>query len=166
MKIKTRSDKENFLLRPVEKRNQLEVLLNNPNLVRLKTNHSYAQRTVQNRELTEETMKVPQLPKKRSKQFKMGIKVDTSWFSQVFPKWGETRNGATSFLKFPTDFLERIPTNVNQMRNVQENELSDLENQMKQAEFASCHLVDFKVAIDSLLKGNRKTRVWKKSHLN
>ena len=29
--------------------------------------------------------------------------------------------------------------------------LTDLENQMEQAEFASCHLINIKVAMDSLL---------------
>ena len=37
------------------------------------------------------------------------------------------------------------------MRKVQENGLTDLENQMKQAEFAAGHLIDVKIAIDSLL---------------
>ena len=77
-------------------------------------------------------------------------------------------NRATSFLEFPTDFLECIRTNVNQMRKVQEAGLTDLESQMEQAEFDSCHLVDTKIAIDSLLlKENKKAR-WrcKKLQLN
>ena len=46
------------------------------------------------------------------------------------------------------------------MRNLQEAGLTDLENQMKHAEFASCHLVDIKVAIGSLLlKENSKMKV-------
>ena len=68
-----------------------------------------------------------------------------------FPKRGKTRKGATSFLDYPTVFPECTGTNVNQMRNVQEAGLTDLENQTEQAEFASRHLVDMKVAIDSLL---------------
>ena len=62
-----------------------------------------------------------------------------------FPKWGKTWNGATSFLDFPTDFAECIRTNMNQMTNVQEAGHTDLENQMEQAEFASCHLIDIKI---------------------
>ena len=37
------------------------------------------------------------------------------------------------------------------MRNVQEAVLTNLEEQMKQAEVSPCHLVNIKVAIDSLL---------------
>ena len=37
------------------------------------------------------------------------------------------------------------------MRKVQETGLTDLENQMKQAEFAAGHLIDVEIAIDSLL---------------
>ena len=43
------------------------------------------------------------------------------------------------------------------MRKVQEAGLTDLEYQMEQAEFASGHLIDVKIAIDSvLLKQNSK----------
>ena len=41
---------------------------------------------------------------------------------------------------------------MNQMRDVQEAGLTDIENQIEHAKFASCHLVDIKVAIDSLLQ--------------
>ena len=64
-------------------RNQLRVLLEIPSLPWSETNQNYIQKTVQNLELTQETIKVPQLPKKRSKLCKLGIKVDTSWFSRV-----------------------------------------------------------------------------------
>ena len=37
------------------------------------------------------------------------------------------------------------------MRKVQETGLTDLENQMKQAEFAEGHLIDVEIAIDCLL---------------
>ena len=37
------------------------------------------------------------------------------------------------------------------MRKVQEAGLTDLENQMEQAEFAAGHLIDIETAIDSLL---------------
>ena len=37
------------------------------------------------------------------------------------------------------------------MRKVQETGLTNLENQMKQAEFAAGHLLDVEIAIDSLL---------------
>ena len=37
------------------------------------------------------------------------------------------------------------------MRKVQEAGLTDLENQMEQAEFAAGHLIDVEIAIDSLL---------------
>ena len=44
---------------------------------------------------------------------------------------------------------------------VQEAGLTDLENQMEQAEFASCHLIDIEIAVDSLLlkKENNKMKV-------
>ena len=82
VRIKTRSDTESFLVCPVEMRNQLAMLLEIPSIPRLKTNHSYAQKALQNLELARETMKVPQLPKKSSKQFKMGMRVDTYRISQ------------------------------------------------------------------------------------
>ena len=37
------------------------------------------------------------------------------------------------------------------MRRVRETGLTDLENQMEQAEFASCHLIIIEVAINSLV---------------
>ena len=37
------------------------------------------------------------------------------------------------------------------MRKVQEVKLTDLENQMEQAKYAAGHLIDVKLAIDSLL---------------
>ena len=37
------------------------------------------------------------------------------------------------------------------MRKVQEAGLTDLENQMEQAEFAAGHLIDVEIAIDSFL---------------
>ena len=46
---------------------------------------------------------------------------------------------------------ECIRTNENLMRKVQETGLTDLENQMEQAEFAAGHLIDVEIAIDSLL---------------
>ena len=46
------------------------------------------------------------------------------------------------------------------MSNVQEAGPTDFENQMKHAEFAACHLVDVKVAVDLLLlKENIKMKV-------
>ena len=80
----------------------------------------------------------------------MGVK----WIlldSARFPKRRKTRKDAKSFQEFPNDFPECIRTNVNQMNNVQESGLRDLEKQMKQAEFASCHLVTINVAIDSFV---------------
>ena len=63
-------------------RNQLGVPLEIPSVPWRETNQKYAQKTVQNLDLAQETMKVPQLPKKCSKLFEMGIKMDTSWCSQ------------------------------------------------------------------------------------
>ena len=64
----------------------------------------------------------------------------------------ETRSTATSFLESPTNFFPECKrTNVNQMRKVQEAGFTDLEYQMEQAGFASGHLIDVKIAIDSLL---------------
>ena len=37
------------------------------------------------------------------------------------------------------------------MKKVQETGLTDLENQMRQAEFAAGHLIDIEIAIDSIL---------------
>ena len=57
---------------------------------------------------------------------------------------------------------ECLRTNVNKMRKVQEAKLTDLENQMEQAEFAAGHLIDVKIAIDSLLlKENSNMNEWK-----
>ena len=52
-------------------------------------------------------------------------------------------------------FPECIRTNANKMRKVPEAKHTDLENQMEQAKFAAGHLIDVKIAIDSLLL-NRK----------
>ena len=62
---------------------------------------------------------------------------------------------------FPRIHYQLLPestrTNVNQMSKVQKAGLTDLEYQMEQAEFASGHLIDAKIAIDSLLlKENSK----------
>ena len=46
---------------------------------------------------------------------------------------------------------ESLRTNVNKSRKVQEAKLTDFENQMEQAEFAAGHLIDVKIAVDSLL---------------
>ena len=129
---------------------QLGILLEIRSLPWSVTNHNNAQKMVQNLELAQETMKVPQPPKKRSKLFQVGKKlilVD----SAEFPKMIKNLNDATSFLEFPNDFPESILTNMNKMRNVQEAGFKDFKNQMKQAEVASCHLVNIKVAIESLL---------------
>ena len=57
---------------------------------------------------------------------------------------------------------ECLRTNVNKMRKVQEAKLTELENQMEQAEFAAGHLIDVKIAIDSLLlKENSNMKEWK-----
>ena len=42
------------------------------------------------------------------------------------------------------------------MKKVQEAGLTDLENQMEQAEFAAGHLMDVEIAIDSLLLKSKK----------
>ena len=69
-----------------------------------------------------------------------------------FPNWGKIRNNATNFLEFSTVFFpECICTNVNQMTSLQKAVLTDLENQMEQAEFVSCHLINIEIAVDSLL---------------
>ena len=69
-----RSETEKFLVRPVEVRTQLAVLLEIPGLPWLKTNQNYVQKTGQNLDFAQEIMKVPHLPKKRSKQREMGKK--------------------------------------------------------------------------------------------
>ena len=44
------------------------------------------------------------------------------------------------------------------MRKVQQAGLTDLENQMEQAEFAAGHLIDVEIAIDSLLLKKKTAR--------
>ena len=57
---------------------------------------------------------------------------------------------------------ECLRTNVNKMRKVQKAKLTDLVNQMEQAEFAAGYLIDVKIAIDSLLlKENSNMKEWK-----
>ena len=56
------------------------MLLEIPSLSWSETNQKYAQKTVQ---LAQETMKLLQLPKKRSKRCEMRTKVDTSCFNRV-----------------------------------------------------------------------------------
>ena len=60
-----------------------------------------------------------------------------------------TRKIATSFLESPPTFPECIRNNVSWMSK--EPGLTDLENQMEQAEFAAGHLINIETAIDSLL---------------
>ena len=117
-----------------------------PSLPWSEMNQNYAQKTMLNIELDHETTKVPPLPKNKLERCEMwnGCK---SWYFLIqlkFPIWGKTRNHAKSFLEFPTAFPECLNANVNQMRNVQEAGFTDLENQKKQAEFASCHLANIK----------------------
>ena len=106
-------------------------------------------------------MKLPQPPKRRPDYVK---RVYSGYFltQSSFPKRRKTRNCATGFLEFLTTFPECIRTNVNQMRIVQLAGLTDLENQIEQEDFPSCHPVDLKIAIDCLLlKENSKMKVWK-----
>ena len=63
MRINTRSDTENFLVFPVEMRNNIRVLLELPSLLWSETNQNHNQKTVQNLEIAQETMEKPQLPK-------------------------------------------------------------------------------------------------------
>ena len=49
------------------------------------------------------------------------------------------------------NYPECLRTNVDKMKKVQGAKFTDLENQMEQAEFAAGHLIDVKIAIDSLL---------------
>ena len=105
-------------------------------------------------------MKVPQTPKKMPKQCQTGIKMDISRFRQVSPN--EEKLGILSQVSptFLLNFPECIRTHVNQMRRVQKAGVTDLENQMEQTEFASCHLIDIEKAIDSLLlKENSRMKV-------
>ena len=59
------------------------MLLEVPSLPWSETNQINAQKTAQHLELAQETMKVPQTPKKRSKLCETGVKLDTSCFSRV-----------------------------------------------------------------------------------
>ena len=56
------------------------MLLKNPSLPLSETNQKYAQKNAQ---VAQETTKVTQLHKERSKLCEMGTKVDTSRFSRV-----------------------------------------------------------------------------------
>ena len=58
---------------------------------------------VQNLQWAQKTIKVPQPPKKTPWLCVMNIKTYTTWLSQISQN-EETRNTATSFLDFPTDF--------------------------------------------------------------
>ena len=60
-----------------------------------------------------------------------------------------TRKIAINFLESPSTFPECIRNNVSWMSK--EAGLTDLENQMKQTEFAAGHLIDIEIPIDSLL---------------
>ena len=71
-----------------------------------------------------------------------------------------TRRNTTNFLKSPPIFPECIRNNVNWMSK--ESGLTDLENQMEQTEFAAGHLINIKIAIDSLLLNeNSQMKEWK-----
>ena len=81
----------------------------------------------------------------------MSIKVDTSRLSQVSRNEEKLR----IMPQVSQNSLPNIPIciriHVNQKRRVQESGLTDLENQMEQAEFASCHLINIEIAINSFL---------------
>ena len=161
MLIKTRSVAEKILVCPVELTNQLGVLLEFPSLPWLETNQNYSQRRCKIRNWLRKLRKNRNYPKTLKTMWN-GYKSGCFLIQPSFSEWGKTRNDATSFLELPTEFPESIRTNVNRMGNVQAAGLTDLENQMEQAEFASGHLINTKVAIDSLLlKGNSKMKVWK-----
>ena len=66
-----------------------------------------------------------------------------------FPEWGIT-NDTTSVQKLPDDYPECIPTNLTQMRNVEEARLVEFGDHVEQTIFAPRCLVDVKVAIDYL----------------
>ena len=55
------------------------------------------------------------------------------------------------FPGIPALFPECISNNVSWMTKVCQAGLTDLENQMEQTEFAAGHLINIKIAIDSLL---------------
>ena len=70
-----------------------------------------------------------------------------------------TRRITTNFLESPPILPECIRNNVRLMNK--EPGLTDLENQMEQTEFAARHLINIKIAIDSLfLKENSKMKEW------
>ena len=104
-------------------------------------------KTVQNLEWAQETMKVPQPPKRMPRPCQTGMKMDSSWLSQL--SQNEEKLGISN-ISLPF-FPDCISTHVNQPRRVQEAGITDLENQMQQAEFASCHLINVELAINSLL---------------
>ena len=103
MRIKSRSDMENFLVCPVERRKKLGGLLEIPNLSWLETNRNHTQKKGAkpgNGSWNHENAATTQ---KRSKN---GYKSADFLIQPSFSKWGKTRNGShgsTSFLEFPTD---------------------------------------------------------------
>ena len=77
--------------------------------------------------------------------------------SANFSKRRTIRNDATSFQGFPGDYPGCLRTNLTQLRNVQEDGLTDFEDHVKQTKIGPRHLVDVKLAINSLHLEQNKT---------
>ena len=101
MRIKTRSDTEKFLGLTVEMKNKLGVLLEIPSLSCSETNRNHAQKDSAKLGKCSGNNESTATTQKRSVN---GYTSGYFLIQHSFLKWGKTRNGATSFLKLPTDF--------------------------------------------------------------
>ena len=89
----------------------------------------------------------------------MGKKLETLWLSHASQN-RETRYNANSFLESPSKFSGMFTYPRQPDEESKEAGPTDLENQMEQAKIACCHLINKKIAIDSLfLKENVKMKV-------
>ena len=143
-------------------RNQLGVLLEIPSSTWQETNRNHTQKdgakpamNSRNNESSTTTQKDAQT---MSNEYKNGYFETQPSFPKE-EKLGIMPQISYSFLPISP---ECIRTAVNQRNRVQEAGLTDLENQMEQAEIASRHLINIEIATDSLLlKENSKMKVWK-----
>ena len=94
----------NFLVCPVEMRNQLGVLLEIPSLSWLVTNGNHTQKGSPKSEMSSRDHKSSKTTQKDAQTMPNGHKSGYFMTQPSFPKWRKTGNNATSLLELPTNF--------------------------------------------------------------
>ena len=100
----TRSNTENFLVCPVELRNQPGVLLKIPSLSWLETTKNHTRKDGAETGLSSGDHESSATTQQGAQTMSDGYKDGYFLTQPSFLNWGKTRKGATTFLVFPTDF--------------------------------------------------------------